>query len=628
MIVPMSNVSVVGPRALLPDVLEGLQEAGVLDIRAEPVGLDQLGAVKRPVLEHQLARERSLEELARMAREALALLPAVPGFEPGATAPGVEAPGLDAWLAEVHAQAKAASDLRAALEDEQRALERHGHLLEAIAPLLAALARVEAVELIGVVVRSDARVDELLEPRLHAITGGAHTILSREHDEHERALIIIVPRDRAAAVNRLLAELGISELRGHVADRPFAESLASLVKRGRTLPAEVASSRETQLALARRLREPLNQTVRDAEDRLAQLRALGHSGETHHLFIVSGYVPSRCVPELARMLAEATARAVALIENPIAEADRDEIPVVLDNPWFLAPFEVLLGLLPPPRYGSLDPTPLLAVSFPLLYGLMLGDIGYGAVILVLALIVWCRRAFGDTGQRLAFIAICCALASIVFGVLFGECFGDLGSSLGLAPVLRSRAEPRTLLGVVLAIGVIHLAIGVALGLWMAIRRGRGRAIAAAATKLGFVCASSAVAAERLGWLGAGLGHAALVAAVGCALLFVVFEGVVSPLEIIKLLGNVLSYARLMAIGIASVMLADVANRMTTLLTPLAFGVLVAIVLHVVNLALGVIGPAVQATRLHFVELFDKFYESGGRSYMPLSHRGGTPWIVQ
>jgi V/A-type H+-transporting ATPase subunit I len=107
------------------------------------------------------------------------------------------------------------------------------------------------------------------------------------------------------------------------------------------------------------------------------------------------------------------------------------------------------------------------------------------------------------------------------------------------------------------------------------------------------------------------------------------EGILSPLEIVKTFGNVLSYARLMAVGTASVMLAEVANRMPVILEPLALGVAAALLLHVVNLALGIFGPAIQATRLHFVEFFDKFYESGGRPYAPLHRRiadeGGGSW---
>jgi V/A-type H+-transporting ATPase subunit I len=102
-------------------------------------------------------------------------------------------------------------------------------------------------------------------------------------------------------------------------------------------------------------------------------------------------------------------------------------------------------------------------------------------------------------------------------------------------------------------------------------------------------------------------------------LLVLTEGLVAPLEFLATLGNILSYARVMALGTASVMLAMVANCMAGALGSAVVGVIFALLFHLVNFALGLFSPAIHALRLHYVEFFGKFYSPGGVEYRPLGH---------
>ena len=102
-------------------------------------------------------------------------------------------------------------------------------------------------------------------------------------------------------------------------------------------------------------------------------------------------------------------------------------------------------------------------------------------------------------------------------------------------------------------------------------------------------------------------------------ILIVVEGFLAPVELLSTLGNVLSYARIMAIGTASVMLAVVANQMVGALGSTVVGVLFALLFHLVNFAIGVFSPSIHAMRLHFVEFFGKFYSPGGHPYEPFSH---------
>ncbi|MBW2224246.1 MAG: hypothetical protein JRF54_08520, partial [Deltaproteobacteria bacterium] len=97
------------------------------------------------------------------------------------------------------------------------------------------------------------------------------------------------------------------------------------------------------------------------------------------------------------------------------------------------------------------------------------------------------------------------------------------------------------------------------------------------------------------------------------------EGVLAPIELVSTLGNVLSYARIMAVGTASVMMAVVANRMTGAFGGVVVGTLFALLFHLINFVLGVFSPTIHMLRLHYVEFFGKFYSPGGSQYRPFRH---------
>ncbi len=294
--------------------------------------------------------------------------------------------------------------------------------------------------------------------------------------------------------------------------------------------------------------------------------------------------------------------------------------MVLRNRRVVRPFEAVLRLLPPPRYGSIDPVWYVALFFPLFFGLMLGDVGYGVIIAGLAWLLHRRSRPGTLLRQVSEIAGICAASSLFFGVLFGELFGDLGRRLwGFRPLVFDREEEMVaFLAVAVAIGFVHILIGLVLGVLTARRREPRLALARGLTAgmlvlLAMVLGAAAgVLPEAIVLPGAvllGLGFPVLVFC----------EGVAAPVEFLSTVGNVLSYARLMALGTASVMLALVANELAGTVGNLALAVLIGVLFHAVNLVLGLFSPTIHSLRLHYVEFFGKFYDPGGRAYRPFTH---------
>jgi V/A-type H+-transporting ATPase subunit I len=100
---------------------------------------------------------------------------------------------------------------------------------------------------------------------------------------------------------------------------------------------------------------------------------------------------------------------------------------------------------------------------------------------------------------------------------------------------------------------------------------------------------------------------------------IVLEGLVAPIEFLATLGNILSYARIMALGVASVMMAVVANKMVGAIGSVTVGILFALLFHLVNFDIAAFTPTIHALRLHYVEFFGKFFSPGGVRYQPFGH---------
>ena len=246
--------------------------------------------------------------------------------------------------------------------------------------------------------------------------------------------------------------------------------------------------------------------------------------------------------------------------------------------------------------------------------------GYGLVLMVLALVVAqvCRkRDLVRDAAKILFISSC---YTILFGIFYGECFGELGARLlGMegAFIVERRKAIIPMLYFALSVGMAHITLGLVLGFVTAVKRKTGREAVYKMVSIAVMGCLVVLFLSLTDILPRLLTRPLTLALLVLIPVLFFAGGVLAPLELLKTIGNIVSYARIMAIGLASVLLARVANRFAGMTGNIAVGVLLAVVFHTVNIVLGVFSPTIHALRLHYVEFYSKFVVPGGRKFEPL-----------
>lgn len=374
---------------------------------------------------------------------------------------------------------------------------------------------------------------------------------------------------------------------------------------------------------------------------------------TKEAFLAEGWVPADEVSSLTDAITRATGGKCYITELPV-DPGHDQVPMEYANPAFSRPTQVIMDLYGRPKYTEIDPTLIVSFVFPIFFGLILGDVGYGLMLLGMSLVLRRFLRSGD-GAQLVKILMVFSISSIIFGILFSE---FLGFKLPWEPLIFSRhmnigtshgegAAITELMVMSIWIGILYITLGRVLGIVNHARMDHGsHRVKAVLANLGWIFVMWGLLMmiwslfpipympdfTKLPPLVAGLNIAALLGAV-ILVLGIVFIARDNPLEVVEIptiISHTLSFARLVAVGLSSVAIAMVINFITIgmIIEPqlkslsivgiiiILGGVLVFIVGHFGNAALGLIGGGLQSIRLQYVEFFTKFYKGGGIKYKP------------
>lgn len=361
--------------------------------------------------------------------------------------------------------------------------------------------------------------------------------------------------------------------------------------------------------------------------------------KTKQTFFLEGWIPQKCVEPAKAMLDETGCYYV------FAEPEAGEVPpVLLENASVVTPFESVTEMYALPAYGSFDPTKIFAGFYVVFFGMMLSDAAYGILMSIACFIILKKYDLEGMSYKMIKMFFYCGLSTTFWGALFGGWFGDIatvvanvffGKEFVIKPLWFNPIEdPIKLLIFSLALGVVHLFTGLGIKAYMQIKEGKW--FDALCDEGFWIITITGICA----WLGGAMVLPALggigqwMTIIGVLGLFLtggrdrkgigkVIGGFSNVYNITSYLSDILSYSRILALGLATGVIAQVVNTMGSIF---GGGVVGAILLaaifvfgHILNIAINVLGAYVHTCRLQYVEFFGKFYEDGGEPFEPMGN---------
>jgi len=573
----------------------------------------------------------------------------------------VDVDALQAAVERIEAEVKATSDQLNAEKKKLEQFESQLHQLEPIADLnveIGALHKSKYLYSVPGIMPADSI--SRLETSLSRVP---HVFLNLRDDPKKPVVWVLGPRSNSDVIDRAVRSAYLNPL---TLPEEFDGTPAEITKK---ISSAIATSKQKISELERALARLADTHKKELYALWGQVHAsrvmadaIARFGQLRHTYVVVGWVPATDLESLTQRLKQVSKEILIEVVPVELTGHHSNVPVALQNPGFLGAFETLVNTYSRPRYEEIDPTVLIAITFPLLYGAMFGDVGHGLVLAAIGLFLSRKTSLGG-------LLVACGLSGTIFGFLFGSIFGFeeilphhpfFGRFFWISPI----HDVLGILQLAIGTGIVLLIVAHLANLYNAARAGDwGRfffdsnGLAGLILYLSFLVLLGSVAAGlftgesflpgfllAVGRMGAVVTIAKILFLVGILLATVfshplqhwmhdghfVVEGgwgmfIVQSLaevleKFISMLSNTLSYVRVGAFAIVHAGFTGAVFVIARLAgAEGSFGYWVVVVLG--NLfVIGLEGfiVTIQTMRLHYYEFFSKFFLGGGSAYEPLA----------
>ena len=462
----------------------------------------------------------------------------------------------------------------------------------------------------------------------------AYAVELLQQTERQAVLLFAAESCALQALQLRLQQLGAQGLPQLEAgeSRDFAQAAAALEEQIQALDQAYAAQQADLLDQAEQQEawEVLHDYYSIAAEKLKALLQMVRTG---NLLLLTAYVPDQLAERICRAL-EAEFACSSFLRPVTAE---EKAPVLLENPKILKSYEAIVEMFSMPLVGTdPDPTPVMGPFYAFFFGMMLSDVGYGLLLAgIMAYLLFRVRVEGNM-RRMCTVLMHGGLSAVVFGFLFGGFFGNAltqvsGERLKF-PILwfDPMSEPMQMMAVSIVFGAIHLFVGMGVDIWMHGRMGKLYEGIVKNVPWYLIIGGVGLLFAGQSWakylIIAGAAAIVLLSAVGERNpLKRVFSGLGTLYGITSYLSDLLSYTRILALTLATAVIAMVVNILATLGGSSILGIILFLLImpfgHLVNLALSGLSAYVHSMRLQYVEFFSKFYTGGGGTpFAPLRQK--------
>lgn len=456
-------------------------------------------------------------------------------------------------------------------------------------------------------------------------------------DQGALAVLVAVHEESQALCERLLSNCGVKALptlslllpaNGVDFKAYYAEQEQEAQRLQAALTAATAACKNLTVHVADW--EILSDFYRIQHERLG---AINNSAASGQLFVLEAFIPAKV---LSPLFADLQAHyAVAMTVLPVGEDE--SVPVLLDNPAPFKPYESVIEEFSMPDYKEdIDPTMILAPCYAFFFGAMLSDIGYGLIFFLAALYLLLTKKVQGNTKRFMWIFAAGGFFAILWGLALGSFFGDLpaavaktfGSDFALRPLFADPfKEPMLIMITSVVLGMAHIALGMLLNIYKLCKNGEARVAFTEIAPWYFIFGGVGLTVAGYDW-GKWLSLAACAVIVLLSPkdsknpLMQLISGILKLYDITAFVGDILSYTRITALILSTSVIAMVVNMFASMIgfsfPGVIFSVVILLAGHTMNIALSGLSAYVHTTRLHYVELFGKFYSGGGEMFKPLT----------
>ena len=449
------------------------------------------------------------------------------------------------------------------------------------------------------------------------------------HQNDETILsMVALWKPEEQALKKELQNFGLREV-SYPFDEPPKEALQTVHNQMKRL-----AEREKEIASERKKLSEKSASLQLGEEYLAAAlereRQKEHLLQSEHASIMTGWIPVSKKQGFEKRCKAVLGDSVYIEYEEIEKGEEQNVPILLDNKKLIRPFENLTEMYSLPRYSEIDPTPYVSIFYWVFFGMMVADLGYGLLLGIatgIALRFFTLRR--NMRKSLQFFHLL-SYSTVLWGLIYGSAFGE---ALPFH-LLSTSDDINTILILSVAMGYVQLVCGLMIQAVLLWREGKKLdMLSGPCSWIGILVSAVIMVMGLIVLKNQSIGRIGIILGIACALLIVVgyvvsssspakgiAKGLYELYGISGYLGDLVSYTRLMAIGIAGGSIGAAFNLIIGFMPPVArftIGAVLLVALHGLNIFLSFLSAYVHGARLQYVEFFGKFYQGGGRAFQPL-----------